>query len=386
MTPLIAGIDWSSLGTVAGTMVLAITALITVLSTRRELRDLSESRAADSQVYGEIMTAWSRVQGLFHTDLMAFKLDPARGYFYGPDDEDAKSPPTSEFDCERLDFFCEVLMDFLDTVVEQRYTSEAESDWSTWYRYFRALYRYSPVFREWIKDNGDWYPDYELAALGLVNVRESQSGILSSCFVMKEVVGSNLDQFRAGTEGYGLSNRDRLPREPGFPWITQWIIEPRQLDDEPADPTGERATGAESSPPTIPNVEGATDPVRTGVEAPPERATARRAMCARVFASEAGSAIPCAIHLYAGNANELNDSEQETILGWLLGTVTDSSLIEQVMATVYYKNAEPVLRTYQIRDRPASALRHVRPRYVRQESFLIKQFVYEKSHDKPFGK
>jgi hypothetical protein len=109
-------------------------------------------------------------------------------------------------------------------------------------------------------------------------------------------------------------------------------------------------------------------------------------MWARVFASEAGSAIPCAIHLYAGNANELNDSEQETILSWLLGTVTDSSLIEHVTATVYYKNAEPVPRTYRIRDRPASPVRRARHRYVRQESFLIKQFVHEKSHDKPFGK
>jgi hypothetical protein len=141
-------------------------------------------------------------------------------YFY-----DGEDPPEGEVDLQlrtQLDNFCEALMDFVDSVVKQQRSMPASTmDWSTWEVYFRYLYGNSPILREHISENLDYYPDYTLALLGLIVAREPLSGVIVGKWTVREI---DLEKDGGILKKFFKSNLPGCTGIQGFPWARTWLI------------------------------------------------------------------------------------------------------------------------------------------------------------------
>jgi len=86
-----------------------------------------------------------------------------------------------------LQLACEAIVDFADVCVEQRKSIPgADMDWSTWDAYFRDLYQHSPVLKQFLRDNKDFYPDYLTTVFGYIVVRDEQTGNVKSEWKVSE--------------------------------------------------------------------------------------------------------------------------------------------------------------------------------------------------------
>jgi hypothetical protein len=213
------GVDWwVAVGQWAGILI-ALGGLVFVLIQVRDLASQQKlaAKAATSLLYGVVSEAMSRVNNLFY-------LHPEWvRYFY--EGEDA---PASDTDLRtQLDMVCELVMDFVDAVVEQKRVLPADiaMDWSTWEAYFRFLYHRSPMLQEFVEDNLDFYPDYFLAALGYLVVRDRKTGESLGTWTARELDPGEKDpkQVPDVMLAAGILGREKLPPR-GFPWNRTWII------------------------------------------------------------------------------------------------------------------------------------------------------------------
>lgn len=213
------GIDWwVAVGQWAGILI-ALGGLVFVLIQVRDLAKQQKlaAKAATSLLYGVVSEAMSRVNNLFY-------LHPEWvRYFY-----EGEEAPARDTDLRtQLDMVCELVMDFVDAVVEQKRVLPADiaMDWSTWEAYFRFLYARSPMLQEFVEDNLDFYPDYFLAALGYLVVRERKTGETLSTWTARELNPDEKDpkQLPHVTLAAGILEYEKLPPR-GFPWNRTWII------------------------------------------------------------------------------------------------------------------------------------------------------------------
>ena len=187
-----------------------------------QVRDLAgqqklAAKAATSLLYGVVSEAMSRVNNLFY-------LHPEWvEYFY----EGAPAPARDSDLRTQLDMVCELVMDFVDAVVEQKRVLPADisMDWSTWEAYFRFLYVQSPVLQEHVDENLNFYPDYFLAALGFITVRDPKTGVTMSTWTARGVDPDETDPERVpdGPLAAGILEGKKLPPQ-GFPWNRTWIM------------------------------------------------------------------------------------------------------------------------------------------------------------------
>ncbi len=213
------GIDWwAAAGQWAG-IVIALGGLFFVWKQVRDLATQQKlaAKAATSLLYGVVSEAMARVNNLFY-------LHPEWvQYFYGGVDV-----PASKSDLHtQLEMVCELVMDFVDAVVEQKRVlpDDVSMDWSTWEAYFRFLYVRSPVLQEFVDENLDFYPDYFLAALGFLVVREPKTGETLSRWTACEVDPDEKDpkQVPHVTWAAGVLDLTKLPPR-GFPWNRTWVL------------------------------------------------------------------------------------------------------------------------------------------------------------------
>ncbi len=211
---------WAAAGQWAG-IVVALFGLVFVVIQVRDLARQQKlaAKAATSLLYGVVSEAMYRVNNVFYEHPGWVQ------YFY-----EAVEAPSRLSEAElltQLDRVCELVMDFVDAVVEQKRVLPAEvsMDWSTWEAYFRYLYVNSPVLRTFIDENLDLYPDYFFAAFGYLVVRERDTGHILSTWIACEVDPDERDpeQVPHVTMAAAILERKKLPPQ-GFPWNRTWII------------------------------------------------------------------------------------------------------------------------------------------------------------------
>lgn len=175
--------------------------------------------ATTSQLYGQVSEAMYRLNRLFGE-----KPDWWQ-YFY----KNVKVPKALH---DQIENVCELMLDFIDAVVEQKRAlpPEVSMDWSTWEAYFRFVYNSSPALRAFVRGNLDFYPDYFFAALGYVVVRQPSSGEVISEWEIREA--------EEGTPLPLATNRQAN----GYPWIRTWIIKRVRRTRVVAQPTKVEAT------------------------------------------------------------------------------------------------------------------------------------------------
>ena len=234
-------IFWTALGSLAS----LVTAVIAVLAARyalgqvRGLRDqLAVSvRQGVSQLYGQVSSFMFQLNDT---------LDKNPGwieYFYDAAPPRADGTPKDRTLRLRLENMCERYMDLVDGVVEQHHAmprsiEQRSMDWSTWEFYFRYLYRHSPVLREYVRDNLDFYPDYIFAALGHIVVRTPASGQVTARWVVREVTepgAEDSDDRRLACRLFGDGALNGVLS--GYPWIRPWLIHPDSEGWEKAPPS-----------------------------------------------------------------------------------------------------------------------------------------------------
>jgi hypothetical protein len=212
------GVDWwVAVGQWAGILI-ALGGLVFVFFQVRDLAKQQKlaAKAATSLLYGVVSEAMSRVNNLFY-------LHPEWvRYFYEGEEAPANDPDLRT----QLDMVCELVMDFVDAIVEQKRVLPADisMDWSTWEAYFRFLYDQSPVLQDHVDENLNFYPDYFLAALGFITVRNPKTGETVSKWTAREVDRDEKDakQLPNVTLAAGILGRELPPQ--GFPWNRTWII------------------------------------------------------------------------------------------------------------------------------------------------------------------
>ncbi len=236
------------------------------------------SAASVSQSYGAIS------QGMAYINRLLLDHPTWIPYFYETADaasEDGRPPLELE---PELELVCEAIMDLVDTVIEQRGTSRKASsmDWSTWDAYFRYLYNSSSVLRSYIAKNLDFYPDYEFAALGYIVVRNELTGEVASTWHSREInLQEKGDQRYAAL--FGLP-RPAYVGVAGYPWVRTWVM-------EAADP----------------DLRG--DSVLVAAVEIPE---------------------PWLARVHVRSTGDVSEEAREILYRWVLGTLTTSTLIEDV--------------------------------------------------------
>jgi hypothetical protein len=223
------GTFWTAVGSVA----IAITAVLAMLAAafayfqirglRTQLR-VSANQGL-SQLYGQ-------VSSLMFNILDTLERNPKwiDYFYYG-----VPAPPAGDRRPDRelrlqLNNLCGRYLDLVDGVVEQRHTqprlgAATSMDWSTWDAYFRFVYRSSPVLREYVRENLDFYPDYLFAALGYVVVRDPASGAVWSRWVAREIQEDQDRQLACRLFGDAALDEGIS----GYPWIRSWLF---HADDE----------------------------------------------------------------------------------------------------------------------------------------------------------
>lgn len=166
------------------------------------------AKAATSQLYGLVTTTMASVTAIFQ------KEDGWQKFFF----ENEPVPDTPPDLHEKLLIACDVVMNFVDAIVEQKRAlpDQVATDWTTWETYMRDLYSKSPIFQEYVKVNLRYFPDYTFAALGYLIVRSPVDGKWLSAWKVVE------------------PNPFGEPNEPGgYPWIRTWVFEQLKPSETP---------------------------------------------------------------------------------------------------------------------------------------------------------
>lgn len=209
--------DWVG----AGAALAAVTAA--VVGGALAVRQLRVSaRANVSGAYAQVS------QGMAHVTELLFQNHEWIPYFYDGEE------PDGDDDKWKLQLICEAIVDFADSLVEQRRAvPEADMDWSTWESYFRYLHQNSPLLGRYLEENLDFYPDYVFSVFGLIVVRD-QSGKQTSRWEAKEVDAEELEQFDWLDGAFGGGGRPSGFGVRGYPWIRTWQL--TRIDDGSGDP------------------------------------------------------------------------------------------------------------------------------------------------------
>jgi hypothetical protein len=274
-------------------VIIAITGVLAAWFALGQIREIRleariTAKATTSQLYGIVSEHMHQLNEVFDRNPDWIP------HFY--DNEPAPSAsdesPESVTLRRRLDNLCEGIMDFVDCIIEQRRNmpSRASMDWSTWMAYFRYLYAGSPVLREHIASNLDYYPDYVLAATGFIVVRDQISGEVHGTWWARQFDRTEAEDQALADHLFGSPLPSCVGLE-GFPWIRTWVAKPQQNE-------GEESTAEQPDP---------------------------RAVIAAVEPGEPGSArVQVRIR---GNPSA---ADLAAIRAWIVDTLSDSSQIKIV--------------------------------------------------------
>ncbi len=194
-----------------------VTVLIGFALVYVQLRDIHEqtelsARTARSDHYAQISSSMRELNRIFHE-----RWDLRRYFYDGVSHEHVEEGGETAV---LLDNVCEIVLDFADDVVEQYRALPDGVDWTTWWSYFRYLYRQSPKLRSFLWANfSDFYPDYILQPFGFVVVRRGANGDILGVWTLA-LADAEADDDK--------SDDDPVPR--GYPWATTWALafHPRQ--------------------------------------------------------------------------------------------------------------------------------------------------------------
>jgi hypothetical protein len=311
--------DVVSLSTIA----VAVVALAALYFTWAQLRVLSKqmaqaNRVAITQAYSEVSSATAEFDKLF--------LDHPEWHPYFYEGKEADSEDLELI--KALDHICESLMDYVDVVIELRNLAPFSGmDWSTWETWFRFFYNNSPAFRVWALDNISICPDYELAVLGLIVMRDRLSGVVTEKWHACEYDENNASHNTAAQHLWAEDWKARIP-EAGYPWVRMWMM--RRIED--AEPS----------------------------------------MLATVSITHPGEAR-VSVH-WLSPPSHVHDPE--LLYSWIAGTLSGSKLIARVVVTTHLLCQEEGEITYQIRKSSAYANSGTFPkRYLlAQEPFLLPKY------------
>lgn len=226
----LAKIDWTAMQTLVtaagiGFVVYQVAALASQLRLQAD--------SLRSSVYRGVSDSMMRINNAFA------ERTSLRQYFYddvAPPEEPAEDDQSKEANetrdlIVRLDNLCEVILDFADDVIEQADTMrvQKEMDWSTWWAYLRSLYQNSPVLREFMRTNLEYYPDYTHAYFGHILVRGDFPSPVRSRLMVFELVPNDDEASEADRERFARATEvlGGPPELPGhdYPWYRTWFIE-----------------------------------------------------------------------------------------------------------------------------------------------------------------
>jgi len=289
----------SALATIAGAAGGFAALFLAWHQVRRQVDDIAKQRSLQSQAAqlaakGSISQSYGQISQHMADVSRHFLEHPEWfPYFY----EKRGAPLGDKELSHQLEIMCESLMDFVDSVVEQRRTvPRGRMDWSTWESYFRSLYDCSPVLQKYVADSLGLYPDYVFAALGLIVVRNTLTGHKLGAWRARELAYQPDDPEDGEEVKVVASDRallaavfgDERPKggAPGYPWVRTWVV----------------ANTEKQGPVFVASVEVAA------------------ATLARV---------------HIGWRGARNIEAEETLLAWVIGTLASSSLLEQAEVVRY---------------------------------------------------
>ena len=208
--------NWLELQTIGG-LVVGVPSILYVSFQLRETRVHSAiaTRAMRSDLYSHVSEAMDRVNSRMaaQPNLIPYFYDNVRV----PGDDIAVS--------RQCDLLSEIIMDMVDSVVEQRRAMPEEMDWSSWYFYFRWLHNSSWALRRFLDENADFYPDYAFAALGRITVRDRPRGTVLQRWQAWEASGEPAESVHIRK----WLDLEYLP-SPGYPWVRTWLFAPVSPD------------------------------------------------------------------------------------------------------------------------------------------------------------
>jgi hypothetical protein len=277
----------------------AIFALAALYLTRVQLRALADqieqaNHASISQAYSDIIQTTTDLNNIF--------LDHPEWYPYFYKGEEVSQDPGDQELRNQLEHISEMFLNFLDMLLELRnVTPFSPMDWSLWQDYFRFIFNSSPALRAYVLNSTNPLPDYQLATLGFIVVRDNVSGQVAGSWHSREFDEDDESHVTAMQRLWGNEWRAHVAPE-GYPWVRTWIM---------------RRTG-DAEPSVIAPV---------SVSSPQE---------ARV-----------SVHWLL----ECSDPRvEETLNSWILGILTGSKLITRAIVTTHQMSEPQGESTYQIRD------------------------------------
>jgi hypothetical protein len=303
----------------------AVFALAALYFTRVQLRQLGSqieqaNQATISQAYSEISQTSTEINNIF--------LDHPEWYPYFYKGEEVSQEPGDQKLRNQLEHISEVFLDFLDMLLELRnVTPFSTIDWSLWGDYFRFIFNSSPALRSYVLSSTNSIPDYQLATLGFIVVRDDVSGQVVGSWHAREFDEDDESHANAMQRLWGNEWREHVAPE-GYPWVRTWIM--RRIDD--ADPS---------------------------VVAPVSMSSPQEARVSVHWLSE---------------CSDLR--VEETLNSWILGILTGSKLITRAIVTTHQMSEPQGENTYQIRDIKESKrlLARSAGNLVVQEPFLVPRF------------
>jgi hypothetical protein len=303
----------------------AIFALAALYLTRVQLQALGgqieqANQASIAQAYSDIIQTTTEINNIF--------LDHPEWYPYFYKGEEVKQDLGDQEFLNQLEHISEMFLDFLDMLLELRnVTPFSPMDWSLWEDYFRYIFNSSPALRSYVVNSTNPLPDYQLATLGFIVVRDHVSGQVVESWHAREFDEGDESHAAALRRLWGDEWRAHLAPA-GYPWVRTWVM--RRIED--------------SEPSVIAPV------------------SMRNPQEARV-----------SVH-WLSECSE--PRVEETLNSWILGILTGSKLVTRAVVTKHQMSKPRGESTYQIRDIKESKRVLARPvgYLVAQEPFLVPRF------------
>jgi hypothetical protein len=303
----------------------AMIALGALYFTRVQLRVLGNqidqaSKASIAQTYGQIAEITADMDRMF--------LEHPEWYPYFYEGKEVDRDPQGQTLRIQLEHAAETFMDFVDMLLELRNVSPFSTmDWSLWEQYFRSVYNSSPALRSFISESliSNSLPDYELAALGLIVVRDTVSGQIAETWHAREFDQSDGSHQAVAELLWGDEWRSCLAPV-GYPWVRTWVMR-RIGDEEPS------------------------------VIAPVSMLSPQEARVS--------------VHWLWDRAD---GGTEETLKSWILGVLAGSKLISQAIVRTHLMSKSQGEDTYLIRDPKGSRVLHDNRYMVVQEPFLVPRY------------
>jgi hypothetical protein len=303
----------------------AIFALAALYLTIVQLRALGDqidqaNQASIAQAFSDIIQTTTEINNIF--------LDHPEWYPYFYKGEGVSQDTANQELRNQLEHISEMFLDFLDMLFELRnVTPFSPMDWSLWEDYFRSIFNSSPALRSYVLNSASPLPDYQLATLGFIVVRDNLSGQVVGSWHAREFDEDDESHATAMQRLWGNEWRTHVAPA-GYPWVRTWIM--RRIDD---------AEPSVIAPVSMSNPQEARVSVHWLSECPDLRV-------------------------------------EETLNSWILGILAGSKLITRTIVTSHQMSEPRGENTYQIRDIKESKRLLARSAgyLVVQEPFLVPRF------------